>query len=69
VLPAVQGRGVGRALVADLIQQTGRLGLARLTVNTQSDNFTSLALYNNIGFHETGERFPVYEVPAHLPVA
>ena len=62
--PAVQGRGVGHALVADLIQQLGRHGMAHLTVNTQSDNFASLALYTSIGFHETGERFPVYQLPS-----
>jgi ribosomal protein S18 acetylase RimI-like enzyme len=33
----------------------------RFTVNTQSDNATSLALYKRIGFHETGERYPVYQ--------
>ncbi len=57
-----QGRGLGRALVADLIRQTGQHGMPHLTVNTQSDNATSLALYNHIGFHETGERFPVYQM-------
>ena len=62
VRPAMQGRGVGRALVADLIRQTGRHGMDRLTVNTQSDNAASLALYKKIGFHETGERFPVYQL-------
>ena len=62
VRPAMQGRGVGRALVAELIQQTGRHGMSRLTVNTQSDNRASLALYNKIGFLETGERFPVYQL-------
>ena len=66
--PSVQGQGVGRALVAELIQQTGRHGMSRLTVNTQSDNFTSLALYTNIGFHETGERFPVYQLSPRPPV-
>ncbi len=67
VRPEMQGHGLGRALVADLIRQVARLGVTRLTVNTQSDNFTSLALYNNIGFRETGERFPVYQWPARLP--
>jgi ribosomal protein S18 acetylase RimI-like enzyme len=62
VLPSLQGRGVGRALVSDLVQQAGRLGMARLTVNTQSDNAASLALYKKTGFHETGERYPVYQL-------
>ena len=65
VRPELQGCGVGRALVADLIQQAERRSMYHLTVNTQSDNLSSLALYKKIGFHETGERYPVYqfEVP------
>ena len=60
----VQGKGIGRTLVADLIRQTGQHGMFHLTVNTQSDNTTSLALYNKIGFRETGERYPVYQLQA-----
>jgi len=60
VRPEVQGHGVGLALVADLIRQAGLRGMSRLTVNTQSDNAVSLALYQRAGFHETGERYPVY---------
>jgi ribosomal protein S18 acetylase RimI-like enzyme len=52
---------VGRSLVAELIQKTGQRGMSRLTVNTQSDNATSLAVYKSTGFHETGERYPVYQ--------
>jgi [ribosomal protein S18]-alanine N-acetyltransferase len=65
VLPALQGRGVGRALIADLVQRAQRHGMFRLTVNTQSDNAASLALYKKTGFLETGERYPVYrlEIP------
>jgi len=62
VRPALQGKGLGYALVADLIQQVGRRGLSHLTVNTQSDNATSLALYQRLGFHETRERYPVYQL-------
>ncbi|MGB8213716.1 MAG: GNAT family N-acetyltransferase [Anaerolineales bacterium] len=62
VRPALQGRGVGRALIADLIQQAERHAMYRLTVNTQSDNAASLALYRKTGFRETGERYPVYRL-------
>jgi ribosomal-protein-alanine N-acetyltransferase len=62
VRPELQGRGVGRALVADLIQQAERHAMYHLTVNTQSDNSSSLALYRRIGFRETGERYPVYHL-------
>jgi ribosomal-protein-alanine N-acetyltransferase len=62
VRPELQGRGVGRALVADLVQQAERHAMYHLTVNTQSDNSSSLALYRRIGFRETGERYPVYQL-------
>jgi ribosomal protein S18 acetylase RimI-like enzyme len=42
--------------------------IARLTVNTQSDNHASLALYEKMGFVITGEKFPVYSFlvsPSH----
>ncbi len=60
VRPEAQGKGVGRALVADLIRQMMGQGLTHLTVNTQDDNLSSLSLYRKIGFRETGDRYPVY---------
>lgn len=63
VLPQLQRRSLGYWLVQDLIQQLHRLGLNRLTVNTQNDNLASLALYQKIGFRLTGERYAVYTQP------
>ena len=60
VRPDAQRRGVATLLVADLIRRLNEKGTARLTVNTQSDNYASLALYEKIGFAPTGETFPVY---------
>lgn len=60
VSPAFQGQRVGYALVQNLLQQIYRTGIFRLTVNTQSDNSASLALYQKIGFTFTGERYPVF---------
>lgn len=54
-----QGRGVGSALVDDLIQHSGALQVGRLSVNTQDDNTASLNLYKKMGFVLTGESFPV----------
>jgi ribosomal protein S18 acetylase RimI-like enzyme len=62
VQPDVQGVGIGYALVTDLIKKAGWHGISHLTVNTQSDNSASLALYQRMGFHETGERYPVYQL-------
>ncbi len=63
VLPEAQSRGVASALVSDLIQSLGANQLNRLSVNTQADNFPSLALYKKLGFVHTGEHFPVLVFP------
>ncbi|MEI6289529.1 MAG: GNAT family N-acetyltransferase [Chloroflexota bacterium] len=55
-----QSRGVGFFLVQDLISRSRQEGLSRLTVNTQSDNLKSLALYKKVGFELTGERYKVF---------
>jgi len=66
VHPGLQGRGVGRALLSDLFTYLTHIGSIRLSVNTQSDNKSSLKLYKNMGFNRTGEEYPVFtfEVPA-----
>jgi ribosomal protein S18 acetylase RimI-like enzyme len=61
--PAYQGQHIGYNLVYHLLQEFKRLGVWRVTVNTQSDNYSSLSLYEKIGFRRTGELFPVYEYP------
>jgi ribosomal protein S18 acetylase RimI-like enzyme len=60
VRPDAQRKGFGFLIVTDLLQRLERKGIARLTVNTQSDNYASLALYKKMGFVLTGEKFPVY---------
>lgn len=60
VTPAAQGRGVGRFVVGDLLTRIVNHGIGKLSVNTQNDNGSSLALYEKLGFTRTGERYPVY---------
>ncbi len=60
VLPEMQGRSIGAALVSDLISHMRRGGGMKVTVNTQNNNTASLALYSRLGFHRTGEEYPVY---------
>ncbi|MFN2152355.1 MAG: GNAT family N-acetyltransferase [Anaerolineales bacterium] len=60
VRPDAQRQGLGSLIVTDLIRRLKKKGIARLTVNTQSDNLSSLALYAKMGFIVTGEKFPVY---------
>jgi ribosomal-protein-alanine N-acetyltransferase len=65
VSPTFRGHGVGYALVQDLLRHMYRAGVFRLTVNTQSDNGASLALYHKLGFVLTGECYPVYMYQIH----
>jgi ribosomal protein S18 acetylase RimI-like enzyme len=60
VLPELQGQGIGGMLVGNLIQHMQDAGGSKITVNTQSGNAASLALYSRLGFRKTGEMFPVY---------
>ncbi len=61
VHPSTQRRGIGLALVRDMLDQFERRGALHVTVNTQEDNGSSLSLYKRAGFHRTGESYPVYQ--------
>jgi ribosomal protein S18 acetylase RimI-like enzyme len=63
VRPEWQGRGLGAALVADMIEQCRRQGVHELTVNTQDTNAASLAVYERLGYRRNGVSYPVYQLP------
>ncbi|MCI0519792.1 MAG: GNAT family N-acetyltransferase [Chloroflexi bacterium] len=63
VIPDAQGNGLGYWLLYDLLKAFERRGVRNVTVNTQNDNLTSLALYQKAGFKRTGEDYPVYWKP------
>ncbi|MCC6500895.1 MAG: GNAT family N-acetyltransferase [Anaerolineales bacterium] len=60
VHPTAHGRGVAHHLLSDLLTRLTHHGLGKLSVNTQSDNASSLNLYQKFGFARTGEEYPVY---------
>ncbi len=60
VRKAYQRRGIGRALVVDMLKHVARRGFDRVTVNTQTDNLGSQQLYSALGFQPTGQRYPMY---------
>ncbi|NUM46579.1 MAG: GNAT family N-acetyltransferase [Anaerolineales bacterium] len=65
VHPRAQGRGIGYALVYDLLVRLAAhppvLGSLQVTVNTQAENAASLAVYKKANFQFTGHQYPVYE--------
>jgi [ribosomal protein S18]-alanine N-acetyltransferase len=60
VHPGLQRRGIGRALLIRLLNESCLLGARRITVNTQIENQSSRRLYRAMGFSETGETYPVF---------
>lgn len=60
VLPELQHQGVGMTLLVDLIQRARQDHIWQITINTQDDNSTSLALYQKAGFILSSEHFPVF---------
>jgi ribosomal protein S18 acetylase RimI-like enzyme len=62
VLPSYQNLQIGRSLISSLFDHLTQIGVTSLTVNTQSNNVASLALYESCGFIFTGDYFPVYEL-------
>jgi N-acetylglutamate synthase-like GNAT family acetyltransferase len=63
VHPAVQRSGVGTRLLADALARYVALGLARVSLNTQSDNLPSHRLYHAFGFRRVAPPLPVWERP------
>lgn len=55
-----QGRGIGGALVADLLRYFNRKGVYAMTVNTQESNIASQQVYIRYGFQRNGYDIPVY---------
>lgn len=63
VHPDYQGRGVGHALISDLILRMSRRSVYVITVNTQLTNTTSQRLYRRFCFERTGYDLPVLTMP------
>ncbi len=62
VAPTQQRAGLGLALVLDSLQWLARWRVQRVLVNTPTDNYPALALYEQLGFRRMSERLRVYEL-------
>lgn len=60
--PNVQARGIGGALVGDVLRRFARRGVGAMTVNTQLSNERSQRLYRRLGFQRTGYDLAVWSV-------
>ncbi|MBN2257291.1 MAG: GNAT family N-acetyltransferase [Anaerolineaceae bacterium] len=62
VLPEVKRHQIATSLIGRFMLDLEERGLSQATVNTQSNNQASLALYDKMGFQRTGESFGVYRI-------
>jgi ribosomal protein S18 acetylase RimI-like enzyme len=61
VRPDMQGRGIGRALAAQVVEYFEKRGAPKITVNTQRDNSASISIYHALGFAITDEHYAVWQ--------
>lgn len=59
VLPDYQRNNIGFNLVISMIRHFLQRGIDQITVNTQHNNQSSLTLYDQLGFVNTGEHYPI----------
>lgn len=60
VLPSLQGRGLGRDLLDDLVDQARRDGSARIWLEVRASNERARRLYERYGFQAVGLRRGYY---------
>ena len=61
VLPNSQQHGLGSSLVQDTIREAEARGSTEISVNTQTNNASSLRLYSRFGFQQEGKLVPVFK--------
>lgn len=61
--PAFRGRGVGRALIAEMAARLKTMGLQWLTLEVRPSNTAALGLYEAMGFQQVGRRPRYYRDP------
>ena len=62
VCPRIQSRGVGSALLNDVIDRFAQRRIYTMSVNTQASNYRSRHLYARYGFQRTGYDLGVWTV-------
>ncbi len=60
VHPVYQRRNIGTTLMKEMMDSFQRSGRRQITVNTQDNNASSIALYQKMNFQLSGDTFPVY---------
>jgi len=62
VLSGYKRQHIASRLMEKFFTALQERGITQVTLNTQSDNQASLALYDKMGFRKTGETFAIYQI-------
>jgi ribosomal-protein-alanine N-acetyltransferase len=68
VAPAVQGKGVGTALLREVISTAEGHGVRNLYLEVRQSNRQALSLYRSAGFTDMGQRRGYYSKPVENAV-
>ena len=63
VSPEHRRRGIGRRLLSELIEETGRRGIHDIFLEVRSGNAAAIGLYRSAGFENAGIRKDYYHEP------
>lgn len=63
VAPRARGQGIGRLLVADVIDRAGRANVEHVYLEVRESNARAIALYEAAGFRAFGRRRRYYRDP------
>jgi ribosomal-protein-alanine N-acetyltransferase len=63
VSPDYRGRGVGFAMLSELMTRGRARGIARYTLEVRAGNASAIYLYEKLGFHSVGIRKNFYDNP------
>lgn len=63
VAKSMQGKGIGKKLIEELILKTKKEGVTTLHLEVRPSNEVAIALYKRAGFEEVGLRKNYYEDP------
>lgn len=61
VLPALRRQGIGRKLLAVLLQCGNKIGILSVVLEVREHNVPAIALYEGLGFALSGRRRKYYE--------
>lgn len=60
----LQGQGIGKALMTELIKRTGEMGINTIFLEVRKSNGSAIGLYEKMGFEHMGVRKGYYSDPA-----